>query len=101
MSVFGQLIDKQLAQLPTDEAIRLQQEIQTKINESRLRSIHNPSKTISLSSTTTSLSLNIYEPILLGSQYEKESFNSFELAPQQLTARYEKESINSYVYPQL
>lgn len=77
-SIFGQLVTKQL---PKDEAIRLQQEIQTKINESRLHSIHNSSKTTSLSSTTTSSFLNINKPILLGSQYKEKMLNSYELAP--------------------
>lgn len=91
-SVFGQLIAKQLAQLPIDEAIRLQQEIQTKINESRLRNIHNSSKTTSLSSTHTSSSLNIYEPILQGSQYDKESINSY--VPTTLRSEYEQDPMN-------
>jgi len=40
-TLFGQLIAIQLAQLPLEEAIRLQQEIQNKINESRLQLFRN------------------------------------------------------------
>jgi len=39
-AVFGQLVATQLAQLPLEEAIHLQQEIQTKIYESRLKHLH-------------------------------------------------------------
>jgi len=40
-TLFGQLIAIQLAQLPLEEAIRLQQEILNKINESRLQLFRN------------------------------------------------------------
>lgn len=47
-TVFGQLVASQLAQVPLKDAIHLQQEILTKINESRLKYIRNSMNNSSL-----------------------------------------------------
>lgn len=52
--IFGQLVGTQLSKLPLKEALVLQQEIQTKINEARIHHIHKSSK-ISFSAPSTSL----------------------------------------------
>lgn len=47
-TIFGQLVASQLAQMPLEDAIRLQQEILIKINESRLKYILNSMNNSSL-----------------------------------------------------
>jgi len=47
-TVFGQLVASQLAQVPLEDALHLQQEILTKINESRLKHIRNSMNNSSL-----------------------------------------------------
>lgn len=86
-TMFGQLVATQLAQLPLEIAITLQQEFQTKINEARLKHLRSCSKTTSLSSPSTmSLSLNSsensYELIPHESQYVEVSSNAINVEEQ-------------------
>lgn len=80
-TVFGQLIATQLAQLPLEEAIHLQQEIQTKINEARLKHIRNSSYNPSFPSTSSSMHFlsnsaeNSYATSPLASPCEETSLN--------------------------
>lgn len=86
-TMFGQLVATQLAQLPLEIAITLQQEFQTKINEARLKHVRSSSNTTSLSSPSTMcLSLNSsersYKPIPHESRYKEVSLNAINVEEQ-------------------
>lgn len=92
-TLFGQLVATQLAQLPLEIAINLQQEFQIKISEARLKHISSSSTTPSLSSpSTVGLSLNSskrsYEAIPHEPEYEEVSFNEIIIEQPTLTNYY-------------
>lgn len=91
LTLFGQLVATQFAQLPLEIAIKLQQEFQIKISEARLKHISSSSTTPSLASpSTVGLSLNnsksSYEPH--ESEYEKVSINEIIIEQPTLTNYY-------------
>lgn len=92
-TLFGQLIATQLAKLPLEIAINLQQEFQIKISEACLKHISSSSTTPSLSSpSTVGLSLNnsksSYEAIPHEPEYEEVSFNEIIIEQPTLTNYY-------------
>ncbi|KAL5246278.1 hypothetical protein ACI65C_013686 [Semiaphis heraclei] len=92
-TLFGQLVATQLAQLPLEEAINLQQEFQIKISEARLKHISSSSTTPSFSSpSTVGLSLNSskssYKAIPHEPEYEEVSFNEIIIEQPSLTNYY-------------
>lgn len=91
-TLFGQLVATQLAQLPLEVAINLQQEFQIKISEARLKHISSSSTTPSLSSpSTVGLSLNSsksYTAIPHEPEYEEVSFNEIIIEQPSLTNYY-------------
>lgn len=92
-TLFGQLVATQLAQLPLEIAIDLQQEFQNKISEARRKHISSSSIAPSISSpSTVCLSLNSskssskptpYEP-----EYEEVSLNEIIIEQPSLTNYY-------------
>lgn len=92
-TLFGQLVATQLAQLPLEIAINLQQEFQIKISEPRLKHISSSSTTPSLSSpSTVGLSLNSskssYKAIPNEPEYEEVFFDEIIIEPPSPTNYY-------------
>ena len=92
-TLFGQLVATQLAQLPLEIEINLQQEFQIKISEARLKHISSSSTTPSLSSpSTVCLPLNSskssYEAIPPEPEYDEVSINEIILEQPSLTNYY-------------
>lgn len=92
-TLFGQLVAAQLAQLPLEITINLQQKFKNEINEARLEHIRSSSTTISVSSPSTMcLSLNSsecsYKPLSLEPQYEEVSLNAINIEEQPSLCNY-------------